>query len=219
MIYNGAGEVIWRPLANPTALQISAFGDNNPRGFGLMQRARAFSDFADLEALYHNRPALWVTPGEEWGAGAVTLVEIPADLEIYDNIVAYWRPATPIRAGQNHKMTYRLDWADDPAPRAAMPLRVLDTAMGDRPEGGTIVAVDFEARQDVPENLDELEIVLRSSAGEISDGLVQRNPETGGPRLAFTFYPEDANLVEFRAQLRRNGEPFSEVWLYRWTRA
>ncbi|MEP0962402.1 MAG: glucan biosynthesis protein G [Roseobacter sp.] len=219
MIQNGAGETIWRPLANPKALQISAFSDNNPKGFGLMQRARAFSDFADLEALYHNRPALWVTPGENWGAGAVTLVEIPADLEIYDNIVAYWRPSTPLLAGASHKMSYRLDWAHDPAPVAAMPLRVFDTAMGDRPEGGTVVAIDFEGRADVPEDLSALDIVLRSSAGDVSDGLIQRNPETGGPRLAFTFYPQDADLVEFRAQLRLNGEAFSEVWLYRWTRA
>ena len=219
MIYNGAGETIWRPLANPKTLQISAFADNSPRGFGLMQRARAFSDFADLEALYHNRPALWITPGESWGPGAVTLVEIPADLEIYDNIVAYWRPEAPIPPGGSHKMSYRLDWADDPAPRAAMPLRVLNTAMGERPEGGTVVAIDFEARADVPDDLDLLDIVLRSNAGEVSAGLVQRNPETGGPRLAFTFYPQEANLVEFRAQLRLDGKPLSEVWLYRWTRA
>ncbi|MEM9578802.1 MAG: glucan biosynthesis protein G [Pseudomonadota bacterium] len=219
MIHNGAGEVIWRPLANPKALQISAFSDMNPRGFGLMQRARAFSDFADLEALYHNRPALWVTPGEGWGPGAVTLVEIPADLEIYDNIVAYWRPSTAIAAGSSHKMTYRLDWADDPAPRSGMPLRVLDTAIGDNPWGGTIVAIDFEARDDVPDDLSLLDIVLRSSTGKVSSGLVQRNPETGGPRLAFTFEPGEADLVEFRAQLRVAGQPFSEVWLYRWTRA
>jgi glucans biosynthesis protein len=219
MIHNGAGEVIWRPLANPKALQVSAFSDRDPRGFGLMQRARAFGDFADLEALYHNRPALWVTPGEAWGTGAVTLVEIPADLEIYDNIVAYWRPATPIAAGTSHKMSYRLDWADDPAPREAMPLRVLDTAIGGNPWGGTIVAIDFEARADLPEDLSTLEILVRSSSGEVSNGLVQRNPETGGPRLAFTFEPGDADLVEFRAQLRFEGAPFSEVWLYRWTRA
>ncbi|MFK7744898.1 MAG: glucan biosynthesis protein [Roseobacter sp.] len=219
MIHNGAGEVIWRPLANPKALQISGFSDNNPRGFGLLQRARAFSDFADLEALYHNRPALWVTPGEDWGPGAVTLVEIPADLEIYDNIVAYWRPTTPIAAGDAHKMSYRLDWADDPAPRMNMPLRVADTAMGARPEGGIIVAIDFENRADVPDNLDDLDVLVRSNAGETSAGLVQRNPETGGPRLAFTFYPQEADLVEFRAQLRLGGEPFSEVWLYRWTRS
>lgn len=219
MILNGAGETIWRPLSNPVDLQISAFADNNPKGFGLMQRARDFGDFADLEALYHERPALWVTPGEDWGPGAVTLVEIPADLEIYDNVVAYWRPATPVAAGASHKMTYRLDWGADPAPRQNMPVRVLDTAMGNRPEGGIIVTIDFEASAQVPEDLKRLEIVLRGSSGETSSGLVQRNPETGGPRLAFTFHPMDANLIEFRAQLRLDDAPLSEVWLYRWTRS
>ncbi|MEM6565502.1 MAG: glucan biosynthesis protein G [Pseudomonadota bacterium] len=219
MIYNGAGEVIWRPLANPKTLQISAFADNNPRGFGLMQRARKFSDFADLEALYHNRPALWVTPGEDWGQGSVELVEIPTDAEIYDNIVSYWRPSDPIAAGSSHKMSYQLDWADDPAPRGSMPLRVFNTAMGARPEGGIVVAIDFEARADVPENLDNVDIVLRGNAGEVSAGLLQRNPETGGPRLAFSFFAGDSDLIEFRAQLRLNGAPLSEVWLYRWTRA
>ena len=32
---NGRGERIWRPLANPAALQISGFIDDNPKGFGL----------------------------------------------------------------------------------------------------------------------------------------------------------------------------------------
>ncbi|WP_295314103.1 glucan biosynthesis protein G [Roseobacter sp.] len=219
LIHNGAGEVIWRPLANPLSLQISAFSDSDPRGFGLMQRPRRFSDFADLEALYHKRPALWVTPGEDWGPGAVTLVEIPADLEIYDNIVAYWRPSEPVQAGAEHSMTYTLDWGADPAPAAGMPLKVLSTAIGGRPEGGNIVAIDFEDSALVPEDLDRLDIVVRGSAGEVTPGLVQRNPDTNGPRLAFTFRPGDADLIEFRAQLRLDGAPLSEVWLYRWTRA
>lgn len=219
LIHNGAGEVIWRPLSNPRSLQISAFADRNPRGFGLMQRARNFSDFADLEALYHQRPALWVTPRDDWGQGSVTLVEIPADLEIYDNIVAYWRPADPIQPGETHKMSYTLDWGADPAPVTSMPLRTLNTAMGDRPEGGTIVAIDFADGPEVPDNLAEIDIILRGSAGEVSTGLVQRNPETGGPRLAFTFHPGEADLIEFRAQLRVGGAPLSEVWLYRWTRS
>ena len=66
LIHNGPGETIWRPLANPKTLQISAFRDDNPRGFGLMQRARQFGNFADLFALYHRRPGLWVEPGEGW---------------------------------------------------------------------------------------------------------------------------------------------------------
>ncbi|MEO0745111.1 MAG: glucan biosynthesis protein G [Pseudomonadota bacterium] len=218
MIHNGAGEVIWRPLANPVTLQISAFGDMNPRGFGLMQRARNFADFNDLEALYHRRPGLWVTPGEGWGRGSVALVEIPADLEIYDNIVAYWRPYADIEAGNSHKMTYRLDWGDDPAPKAAMPLRVLNTAAGGRPEGGRIFTIDFENADHVPDDLSRVDRLVRSTAGDVTEGIIQRNPDTGGPRLAFTFMPGDSDWAEFRAQLRLDGAPLSEVWLYRWTR-
>ncbi len=218
LIHNGAGEVIWRPLANPTSLQISAFGDNNPRGFGLLQRKRNFSDFNDLEALYHNRPAVWITPGEGWGRGAVTLVEIPADLEIYDNIVAYWRPADPLPAGAEHQMSYTLHWGADPiAATADVPVKVLNTAIGGRPEGGQIIVIDFANSTEVPQDLSQIEIVLRSSAGSVTPGILQRNPETGGPRLAFTFKHEGVNWAEFRAQLRLNGEPLSEVWLYRWT--
>ena len=218
LMHNGAGEVIWRPLANPKTLQISAFSDTSPRGFGLCQRKRRFSDFNDLEALYHDRPAVWIAPGEDWGRGAVTLVEIPTDSEIYDNIVSYWRPSDPILAGSEHSMTYTLHWGADPvAATAEVPVKVLNTAMGGRPEGGQIIAIDFAASDRVPQDLSTIETLVRSSTGTVTPGIVQRNPETGGPRLAFTFMPDDATLAEFRAQLRLGGEPLSEVWLYRWT--
>ncbi|MDD9720166.1 glucan biosynthesis protein G [Sulfitobacter sp. PR48] len=219
LMHNGIGEVIWRPLSNPLNLQISSFVDNNPRGFGLLQRKRQFSDFNDLEALYHNRPAVWITPGEDWGKGAVTLVEIPADLEIYDNIVSYWRPATPLPAGAEHKMSYTMHWGADPvAVTADVPVKVLNTAIGGRMEGGQVVVIDFAPGPEVPEDLSEIEVVIRGGEVPLTPGILQRNPETNGPRLAFTFQPEDAAFAEFRAQLRLAGEPLSEVWLYRWTR-
>jgi glucans biosynthesis protein len=216
LIRNGAGETLWRPLANPKALQVSAFTDNAPVGFGLMQRERRFSDFADLEALYHRRPSLWIEPLSDWGQGAVTLVEIPTDLEFYDNIVTYWRPAEPLAAGGALGFEYRMTWGHEPEV-ANRPLRVLNTRIGGRPEGGLIVAIDFEAAPGVPEDLSQIERLIRSSQGEVSSGVVQRNPDTGGPRLAFTFTPGATQLAEFRVQLRLNGEPLSEVWLYRWT--
>ena len=45
MMLTGAGEWIWRPLANPKTLQVSAFSDLNPKGFGLMQRKRRYGDY------------------------------------------------------------------------------------------------------------------------------------------------------------------------------
>ena len=60
--------------------------------------------------------------------------------------------------------------------------------------------------------------LIRSNAGEVSEGVLQRNPETGGPRLAFRFDPGESRFAEFRVQLRaEDGAPLSEVWLYRWT--
>lgn len=217
LIWNGAGEVIWRALANPKALQISAFVDDSPRGFGLMQRARTLGEFADLEALYHRRPGLWVEPHGDWGQGSVALVEIPADKEIYDNIVAYWRPAEPMQPGTRHDLNYRLSWGADPAPDMGLP-RVINSAMGDHTFGeGRLAVIDFEDHPLLADGPDGVTVYIQSPHAETTEGVLQRNPETGGLRLAFAFRPEDRDLVELRAQLRKDGQPASEVWLYRWT--
>ena len=216
-VLNGNGEYLWRPLANPVSLQVSAFGDNNPKGFGLIQRARAFGDFADLEALYHQRPSLWITPGEDWGPGAVTLVEIPADKEIYDNIVAYWRPAEPIPAGSEHSFSYHMSWGRGPEPNHSI-ARVLNSSMGERPfSDGILTVIDFEPTEEMQERMEDFTMVVTSSNDAILGALIQTNPETGGPRLAFTFDPGEERWVELRAQLYLDNRPCTEVWLYRWT--
>jgi glucans biosynthesis protein len=218
LVWNGAGEMLWRPLANPVELQVSSFVDDGPRGFGLMQRARALRDFADLEALYHRRPSLWVEPGEDWGPGVVRLVEIPSDREIYDNIVAYWRPRDRLPAGSEARFTYRLTWGEV-APRRRDVASVLNTHMGRNFEGDRwLAAIDYAAHPALEGDLSELTIVLNSPADH-SDGVLQRNPETGGARLAFTFDPGADPEAELRAELRRDGRQVAEVWLYRWTAA
>lgn len=217
MIANGAGETLWRPLANPTRLQVSSFVDTNPRGFGLMQRARDLRDFADLEAHYQRRPCLWVEPQGDWGKGAVTLVEIPTDKEIFDNIVAYWRPAEPIPAGAETRLAYRLTWGPTAPVRDGLP-RVLNTRIGnDSFNPGNIVTVDFEPHELFDDGPDSLTIHVQSPHADTTKGILQKNPETGGLRLGFRFDPGEATLVELRAQLRKNGKLASEVWLYRWT--
>ena len=216
LVHNGNGEVLWRPLANPKTLQISSFVDDNPRGFGLMQRARKFSDFADLEANYHKRPCLWVEPKDDWGQGAVTLVEIPADQEIYDNIVAYWRPRAPFAAGSQVDLSYRLSWGGEPD--LGLP-RVINSAGGARVFGnpGRIMTLDLAAHPLLDSDPDDYDIHVSSPHVETSAGVLQRNPETSGLRLVFSFDPGERSMVELRAQLRKDGQPVSEVWLYRWT--
>jgi len=108
---NGNGEWIWRPLTNPRDLQVSSFGMESPKGFGLLQRERGFPSYEDIEAGYEKRPDIWVEPIGDWGKGAVHLVEIPTTTEYSDNIAAFWRPAEAWEPGTSHRMDYRLHWS------------------------------------------------------------------------------------------------------------
>ena len=62
------------------------------------------------------------------------LVEIPSNDEVHDNIVAYWRPATPVAAGSELSLTYRLTWGWD-VPDLNGLLRVVRTLSGAGPDG------------------------------------------------------------------------------------
>ena len=96
----GSGEWIWRPVTNRSTLQISSFVDQNPKGFGALQRNRDFEAYQDDELKWELRPSLWVEPLNDFGPGVVTLVEIPAESETISNCVAYWRPNGGIVAGK-----------------------------------------------------------------------------------------------------------------------
>ena len=61
-MWTGAGEWIWRPLVNPAQLHLNSYFDDNPRGFGLLQRDRNFDHYQDDGVYYDRRPSLWVEP-------------------------------------------------------------------------------------------------------------------------------------------------------------
>ena len=46
-ILTGASEWIWRPLVNSSGVRVNSFMDENPRGFGLLQRDRNFDHYQD----------------------------------------------------------------------------------------------------------------------------------------------------------------------------
>lgn len=217
LMVNGAGEQIWRPLSNPPELGVSYFTDSGSRGFGLMQRTRGADDFGDLEAHYERRPSLWVEPLEDWGPGFVVLVEIPADKETLDNIVAFWQPSEPLRAGEAHSFAYRLHWGDaDPTGDAYA--KVIETRSGQRVfEPGRIFTVDFEEHPGLGTDPARVTAQVQSRNGDVSKPTLQFNPATGGMRLAFTLLTSREEQPEIRAQLHREGQRVSEVWLYRWS--
>ena len=212
LMVTGTGEQIWRPLANPAELQVSGFQDSGPRGFGLMQRARQFTDFQDLEAAYHRRPSLWVEPLEDWGPGEVRLVEIPTRSEIHDNIVVAWHPRGGLRGGVVTRLRYRLRWLGEGAGDPRL-LRIASTRAGRSGRGWRFV---LDTGAEPPAPLPEADVT--ASTGEVANVVVQANGETGGVRVAFELDPKGAALSELRMRLMRGGKAVSETWAYRWTR-
>jgi len=217
-VSNGRGEQLWRPLANPVDLQVSGFADTNPRGFGLLQRKRAFADYQDLEVSYEKRPALWVEPIGDWGQGAVNLVEIPTANETNDNIVAFWRPKDKLNGKGEYPFTYRMHWGWDRP--GAVPLgRVAATRVGTGEVADTRVFVlDFIG--DVFKGLAadaKLRVESGSSAGKLSNILSLANPETGGWRISFDLAAGGEKLVEMHCLLLGEQGPLTETWIYRWT--
>ena len=93
------GERIWRPLNNPPRPMANSFAAEGLIGFGLAQRERSFERYQDDGVFYEKRATLWVEPQGDWGAGSVMLVELPTNDEIHDNIVVFWVPAEPAKAG------------------------------------------------------------------------------------------------------------------------
>ena len=122
----------------------------------------------------------------------------------------------PYAAGSQVDLSYRLIWGEEPQ-RTPMP-RVINTAMGDNTFGeGRLAVIDFEPSElfDDPRGHHDLSSTrpMRKPPMVCCSAI----PDTGGLRLAFSFEPGDRNHVELRAQLLKDKQPASEVWLYRWT--
>ena len=225
-MWTGAGERLWRPLNNPAQLVVSAFADENPKGFGLLQRDRNFDHYLD-GVLYDRRPSLWVEPKGSWGKGAVQLIEIPTNDETNDNIVATWVPAQPTKPGQQVDLSYRLHWlADEPYPGKLA--RCVATRLGrggqpgrPRPSdvrkfvveflGGPLTGLPFGVRP---------EMVLHASRGRFTDyKLVEAVPDgvPGHWRAQFDLADvQGPEPVELRLQLTVHGDVATETWAYQY---
>lgn len=212
-ILTGTGEWIWRPLNNHRLLQVSAFVDNGPRGFGLVQRKRDYEDYYDAEARYELRPTAWVEPIGNWGEGSIVLFEIPTDSETNDNVVAYWQPARPVPANQAYDVTYRIHWDARAAGQTDGPL-VRATRQGKNlHDNRRLFVVDYDMRGRSFDATAE----VRASVGKVSNITQYPTPEANILRVSFELDPDGADLVELTLTLLPAEGPPAERWLYRWT--
>jgi glucans biosynthesis protein len=214
-IVNGSGERLWRPLRNPPRVETSAFRDDNPRAFGLIQRARTFEHYSDAEVHYERRPSAWVEPIGAWGAGAVMLAEIPSADEFTDNIVAFWRPAAPLAEGSEARFAYRLSFGTT-QPEDLPLARVVGTRSGLSILDGRerVFVVDFDLGMIDFVTLDPR---LETSAGEVKGVSIQKLPGGNLARIGFHFVAGTLAEAEFRLWLESEGKEASEIWLYRWS--
>lgn len=219
------GEWIWRPLSNHRALRISSLSDENPHGFGLLQRDRDFNHYMDLEAKYERRPSMWVIPQGDWGKGRVELVEIPTDTETNDNIVAYWVPAQPMKAGDSRRYSYRLRTFEKNVSEQ-IGAKVIRTRIGWGAVPGQSDPPPFSKRQFIVdfaggelENLPAdapLEAHMSNNSGTITDLMVKRLPDQKTWRASFKLEPDGNNLVDMRLFIKLRDQRLTEVWTYVW---
>ena len=228
-MWTGAGEWIWRPLTNPAQLQFSSYLDDNPRGFGLLQRDRDFDHYQDDGVYYDRRPSLWVEPKQGqnggWAKGSVQLVEIPTVDETFDNIVAFWNPAEKPKPGQELLFGYRLYWGTR-MPFSSPLGQTIATRTG---IGGTVgikrqyyswhFAVDFAGGElgALPKDA-AVEAVITASHGQVEHVTAHYVEEFRGYRALFDVRPpEDAiDPIDLRLYLRIDGRPLTETWIYLW---
>jgi glucans biosynthesis protein len=224
-MWTGRGEWIWRPVANPPVRHFNVYLDENPRGFGLLQRDRNFDHYQDDGVFYERRPSVWVEPKAAWGKGSVQLLELPTADETFDNIVAFWNPADKPKPGEERLFGYRLFWGSK-MPFETPLAKVVATRTG---IGGVVgrkrtyfswrFIVDFSggALGMLGRNA-EVEPVITASRGKVEITAARPLASVNGYRASFDLRPTDDSTapIDLRVYLRADGQPLTETWMYQW---
>jgi glucans biosynthesis protein len=213
------GEWVWHALSWSQQKQHSVFGDNQPKGYGLMQRDREFPHYQDLEAKYHERPSLWVQPISGFDAGAVHLVQLPTKDEFLDNVVAFWSPEKPPEPLKPVRLEYLLRWLGD-SPDLPPLGRAISTRVDDQDKpyyrhffvefaGGPLQGLK-------PGEIPEVDTTSVTGAN-ITDTKIEWNGFNSSWRVSFyASTPESRKPNEFTCRLKWQGEPLTETWSYTW---
>jgi periplasmic glucans biosynthesis protein len=214
----GKGEWLWRPVANRDTLQISTFVDENPRGFGFLQRDRNFDHYQDDDQHFETRPSLWIEPIGDWSAGGVQLVEIPSDSETNDNIIGYWKPKQPLAAGSETFFAYRQFWCWNPPETPPLAIATQSLAgRGSSPKRRRFL-VEFAGEiLHLPQNAEAMKPNLNVSPGSITALRTFTSADKKSCRILFELDPGNEAYSELRLVLEAAGQSVSETWLYRWT--
>jgi glucans biosynthesis protein len=215
-ILTGAGEWLWRPVSNRETLQISAFTDVNPRGFGLLQRSRSFDAFYDDETHWELKPSLWIEPIGDWAEGNLRLLEIPAASQTNENVIAQWRPKTGMAAATTQSIAFRQFWCWSPPSKPPLASCVSSRRgkVGDRQRFAVEMVGEMFAD---PAKAAAATADVQASPGKIVSVRLFPYKDRHSVRVVFDLDPGSENYSELRLMLRVDNQAASETWLYRWT--
>lgn len=222
LVAAGDGELIWRPLTNPAQPFVTSFALPELRGFGLLQRDRAFASYEDLEAHYERRPSAWIEPIGQWGPGRVELLQFGTPDETHDNIAAYWVPRALPPFGAPIDLAWRVRWTRaEPVPGPLA--RVQQTRRGHGyvatpPRAGQHqLHVDFAGAALQGLAADAPVEVALSANHNVRDPRARAyaHGDAGRWRVSLDFERIDPRQpVELRLQLHLAGKALSETWAY-----
>jgi periplasmic glucans biosynthesis protein len=219
MVATGDGEWIWRPLLNPKQTLTTSFSMQQLRGFGLMQRDRAFHNYEDSEARYELRPSAWIEPTGSWAPGRVELVQLHTGDETNDNIVAYWVPRDAPATGQPLDFTYRLHWQGLQQEQHPPGAWVVQTRAGrgfaELGEDEQQYVVDFTgpALAALPADAAVKAVVTAPANGQIVESNAYRLEATGSWRMTVRVKQLNRNEpTELRGFLQTGSDVLSETW-------
>jgi glucans biosynthesis protein len=224
MVASGDGEWLWRPLQNPRQPLTTSFAVKQLRGFGLMQRDRAFASYEDTEARYERRPSAWIRPLSDWGPGRVELMQLPTPDETHDNIVAYWVPARLPAAGEPLDLSYEIAWQGE-AQAQPPGSRVLQSRVGmgytrltplER-SGQLQYVLDFAgpALDALPPDAKVQAVVSADANGRVLEQIAYPHPAGKRWRLTLRVQRLDPRRpVELRAFLQQDRHVLSETWTH-----
>ena len=134
--------------------------------------------------------------------------------------MAYWLPEEPFRAGDERTYRYRLITFDERIEgQALMPVERSRSGLAGIPGGDPGAprrfVIDF-GRAPVGEGVlpEEVEPVVFTSSGELSEVLVQPLPGDAGLRTTFVLAPAPGSPADMIVHLEEDGERITERWSY-----
>ena len=183
-MWNGSDERLWRPLHSPRLLQISAFSDTGPRGFGLIQRERRLHRVRGPRRRSTTAGRASGSSRSATGARATWCWwRSRANEEVHDNIVAYWRPRRRHRRGQRDRADLPAELGLGRAGPGGL-LRVERHAdRRRRRTGGGASWSTSPARRRRPIRASAVQLMAQANPGRSHDAEISENPEINGLRL------------------------------------